>query len=521
MPNFTFKSRRRQWTLIQTPFVSPLQYAPNVGTTVLPLRYRPSVPARRVILLRTPVLSTSPTGVNPARTVFVPHRPFPVARPIAWRMVIPNHTPPTVGGILRNQPPVRVPLRVRQPVRPILIKSPNPIPILRYAVDTIKVAKAGLPRRAAAKPIQLRSVANQAATALQKITVVRVPRQGLRQAPANISKQAGLGRGFTPITRPTVVIAGRPTRVAKPIRLIMPTGGVAPPPPSSSRVIRSRFTVRVVYGSNSTGREAIRAIQLQSPFVGNAKPPGKTVTQSRIILPTRRPVVVSALHSVPFTGVVIPPRPPVVLRVSPKLTRPIRPLAVRALFTSPTAAVASFRPNIIALRRSKPMLPPRSSILGMPLPANGLPPSIIAASLLWLRRIPAVVNAFGDSTGSIKFGSDYLGQVSYPIVRFSEPEEQQMFETVDNYGRTPIVTEGAFVVEVTSDVGKTDCRALGDLIGNTLTDASLSWTGASLMYLRQSKRQFPVTVETSADGKPSLFRRQVEFLYMFESYETH
>lgn len=157
-------------------------------------------------------------------------------------------------------------------------------------------------------------------------------------------------------------------------------------------------------------------------------------------------------------------------------------------------------------------------------------PDIVAAAIAYLRSLPYVVAAFGETAAQPKFWSDYAGPVvpgAVPYCVFFEPDEHFRggYESVDDTGLPSVVNEGTFKLHVLAP-DRVQARQLGNLISGGappaqpgLNDANLVLSdSAKLIYLRRDTAAIPTITAVGAAGNPTVYQRELVFRYIVERW---
>ena len=160
-------------------------------------------------------------------------------------------------------------------------------------------------------------------------------------------------------------------------------------------------------------------------------------------------------------------------------------------------------------------------VVQTPFPGSGgpLPNDLVAAAIAWLRLQPSIVAAFGDSTMTPKFGSDLaLTKTAPPYLEFSEPDEDESYESADYTGQPSSLTDGVLGLDLVG-TGKLQVRLLAEQIAAELNDAPLTFTDGVLVYLRRTTRKYPTFRETGPGTNVVIFKRYLEFDYKIERWK--
>ncbi len=150
-------------------------------------------------------------------------------------------------------------------------------------------------------------------------------------------------------------------------------------------------------------------------------------------------------------------------------------------------------------------------------------PDLLASIIAFMRLNGPLVTAFGDSPSAPAFWSNYNAlQASatdpiLPYVVFVEPNEIKAYETKDGTGSYSDSATGTLIAEIyaTTELG---VRQLGEQLCGVLDDCdeAVNWPGTGLFYFRRVSHSMPPIPSTGPDASPTIFRRQIQFKYMYE-----
>jgi hypothetical protein len=564
MPNYSHGRRRRRISVNQTPVVSPAQ-----SNQVQPPRRflpvvirRPQQPAR-VIVLRTPQLHGSFQGARPqisivrlpqirnapkpivARTRALPNIPPPTQRwqprPLVtfdysrqgrWRPIqtrtssgrlpSPAMPAPAIVGRWRPGPPAIRPslYRTRTPQVSAGI-APQPVIVSRRPVKVISVpaivrrtqlitpslvAPRPLALRLPTIPWRVRPVINIRSHAQAQARPV--PRLIIPIQTAQVRLRPALPWAkYLVSTRSLLIHQPTPTKA---IIIPFPRQPVRPRPPIQVKAASGLF------GPQRT--------QLTIPLI--VRMPRQPVRQPRI---TQLGGGVGHTVTLPMRPTVTA-RPPA-LKIWPRPVSPAAryPLASPSLHGPMPRPLIFTRPRGFDQRRFAQYLP-ISSIADYPTqgqnPVNPpqpgqptLPNDLVAAAIIWLRQQPAIVSAFGDSATTPKFGSDIsLPKTSLPYLNFSEPDEDESYESADYTGQPSSLSDGVLGIDLVG-TSKLQVRLLAEQVSAVLNDAPLTFADGVLVYLRRMTRKFPTFRETGPGTNVVIFKRYLEFDFKIERWK--
>ncbi len=144
-------------------------------------------------------------------------------------------------------------------------------------------------------------------------------------------------------------------------------------------------------------------------------------------------------------------------------------------------------------------------------------PDLLAACIAWLRTFPAIVAAFGDSSATPKFSSQYESPVvpALPYLVFLEGKNVASYETVDQAHQVGETGDGMLTFHV-FDEGMTSVRQLADDVATALQDADLVFSNGALLLFRRLLTDFPVSSSTGPDGRATVYKRTVLFRALTE-----
>ena len=147
-------------------------------------------------------------------------------------------------------------------------------------------------------------------------------------------------------------------------------------------------------------------------------------------------------------------------------------------------------------------------------------PDLLASIISYMRLNAALVASFGDSAVTPKFWSNYNAfQASaidpvMPYLVFVEPNETKSYETADKATNNP--SDAAIGMLVCDIYASTELgvRQLGEQLCGVLNDCDNVING--LFYFRRTTQAMPPLPSTGPDASPTIFRRQIQFKYMYE-----
>lgn len=434
--------------------------------------------------------------------------------------IIVRTTWPGIGPPARPAIVVAPATRLPHAARPILIQSLPAGPVARPA-PTVGPHSRSHQNARQAIVARTRIVAGPAGVGPTTATVGAF--HATRHARPAIVVRTTPAPGPVLVPRPLVVLQAHARRAARAIAL--GTGPLVVPRPTP--------TIVTARGGPARARPAI--VVGPRPIATVSRPPAVLVRLRT------RPVIAHPAIVIrsPAPGPMALPRPLVVPRSRPALVArgPIQP-ALRSKLPPAVLADPLPRPLVVpshgptaryrgGLLRTTPIVvqppPPVPPVVNPPVPGTpSLPPDLMAAVVAWLRLDQAVVAALGETATSPRIFADLEARgTAAPWVSFSEPDEDESYETVDPTGRPSSVTAGLFHAEITGpggSGGKLAIRQLAELIGDTIEDAPLTFADGTLIYLRRTGRKFPIFREPGTGGTAQFYKRILEFEYMIERW---
>lgn len=150
-------------------------------------------------------------------------------------------------------------------------------------------------------------------------------------------------------------------------------------------------------------------------------------------------------------------------------------------------------------------------------------PDLVSCLIAFLRLDGSIVTDFGDASTSPKFWSNYSALQSspeapvMPYLVFVEPQEAKAYETADNNGVRSDVAQGTLICDLYAKT-ELEARQLGEEVASVLNDCDEdpSFPGTGLFYFRRASQAMPPLPSTGPDASPTIFRRQMQFKYMYE-----
>jgi hypothetical protein len=154
-------------------------------------------------------------------------------------------------------------------------------------------------------------------------------------------------------------------------------------------------------------------------------------------------------------------------------------------------------------------------------------PDLVASLIAFIRLNAGLVSAFGDSAQNPAFWSNYNAlQVSpadpiMPYLVFVEPSESKSYETKDATGKYSNAADGILAVDIYAPT-ELLVRQLGEQLCTVVNDCdeSVNWTTTGLFFFRRLNQAMPPLPATGPDSSPTVFRRQIQFRYMYEETAT-
>jgi len=146
-------------------------------------------------------------------------------------------------------------------------------------------------------------------------------------------------------------------------------------------------------------------------------------------------------------------------------------------------------------------------------------PDLLASIIAYMRTSQTLVTAFGDNAATPKFWSNYNAFQSsatdpvMPYLVFVEPNETKSYETADATGSPSDAAIGMLICDIyaSTEIG---VRQLGEMLCGVLNDCDGTIQG--LFYFRRTTQAMPPLPSTGPDASPTIFRRQIQYKYMYE-----